>query len=265
MLGHILLKTLESYNSFEIFNISRKKRINNSTIICDALEFNKLEKVIKKISPDLIINCIGLLVDKSNNDPKNAILTNSYLPHFLASISDKYGFQMIHISTDCVFSGKDGNYDENSMKDAIDIYGISKGLGEVNSEKHLTIRTSIIGPELKEQSEGLFEWLMSKKGKLIDGYNMSMWSGVTTLVLSRAIVYCIKKNIRGLLHISRDKISKYDLLCLINEIFNLNIEINDVEGKKSDKSLLSIRNDFKFDVPSYSDMIREMYDYMNKK
>ena len=149
-------------------------------------------------------------------------------------------------------------------KNAKGVYGISKGLGEIISPNHLTIRTSIIGPEIKSNPEGLLEWVIENKGKTIDGYTKSIWSGVTTLVLSRAIIFCIQNNIKGLLHISSNKISKYDLITIVNDIYNLRININKVEGRVSDKSLISKRDDFLFPIPSYFEMISEMYEWMNQ-
>lgn len=264
MLGHILLRTIKNNELFQVYNIARNKTIHSDTIICDVTDFGKLENKIQEISPDYIINCIGILIKQSSLNIANAILINSYLPHFLDSVSKKYKFHLIHISTDCVFNGKKGAYNEESIKDARDTYGITKGLGEIISPKHLTIRTSIIGPEIKVIKEGLLEWVLNNKGKEIDGYTKSIWSGITTLVLSRAITYCIENDIRGLLHISNHKISKYDLICLVNDIYNLQINVNKVEGKKLDKSLVSVRKDFLFKVPSYPDMITEMYEYMNQ-
>ena len=264
MLGHVMLNTIKSYDFFSIYNISRKKKMDEHTVICNVLDFNDLEKNIQKISPDYIINCIGVLIKESNFDTKNAILLNSYLPNFLESISDKYKFELIHISTDCVFSGDQGGYHEESVKNAKDIYGISKGLGEIISPNHLTIRTSIIGPEIKSNPEGLLEWVIENKDKTIDGFTKSIWSGVTTLVLSRAIIFCIQNNIKGLLHISSNKISKYDLITIVNDIYKLRININKVEGRISDKSLISKRDDFLFPIPSYFEMISEMHEWMNQ-
>lgn len=264
MLGHILVDTIKSKKNFQLSNIARRKTIFNDTVICDVTDFNDLEENIKKLSPDFIINCVGVLINESEINPKNAILINAYLPHFLESISEKQNFQLIHISTDCVFNGSIGNYHEGSKKDAKDIYGISKGLGEIISPNHLTIRTSIIGPEIKNHTEGLFEWVLKNKSKKIDGYSESIWSGVTTLVLSKGIIYCIEHNIKGLLHIASNKISKFDLICIINEVYNLGVTIKKVKGKKSDKSLISNRKDFLFKIPSHFQMISEMSDFMNQ-
>jgi dTDP-4-dehydrorhamnose reductase len=264
MLGHILVTSIKSKKNFQLSNIARKKTIHNDTLICDVTDFKKLEENIKKISPDYIINCIGVLINESKTNPKNAILINAYLPHFLESISEKHNFQLIHISTDCVFYGSEGSYHEGSIKDAKDVYGISKGLGEIISPNHLTIRTSIIGPEIKNHPEGLFEWVLKNKSKKIDGYTESIWSGVTTLVLSRGIIYCVENNIKGLLHIASNKISKFDLICIINEVYKLGVTVKKVKGIESDKSLISNREDFLFNIPSHFEMISEMYDFMNQ-
>ena len=264
MLGHILVNIIKSKKKFQLSNIARRKTIFNDTLICDVRDFKKLEGNIKKISPDYIINCIGVLINESNNNPKNAILINAYLPHFLDSISEKYNFKLIHISTDCVFNGSEGSYHEESIKDAKDIYGISKGLGEIISPNHLTIRTSIIGPEIKDHPEGLFEWLLKNKSKKIDGYSESIWSGVTTLVLSRGIIYCIENDLKGLLHIASKQISKFDLICIINEVYNLGASVKKVKGKESDKSLITNRKDFLFKIPSHFEMISEMAGFMNQ-
>ena len=264
MIGHILVKIIKHNELFQVSNISRRKTIFDDTLICDVTDFKKLEENIKKISPEYIINCIGVLIKESNINPKNAILINAYLPHFLESISEKYNFQLIQISTDCVFSGCDGGYHEESTKDAKDIYGVSKGLGEIISKSHLTIRTSIIGPEIKNQPQGLFEWVLKNKNKKIDGFSESIWSGVTTIVLSKAIIYCIDNNIKGLLHVASNKISKFDLICVINDVFNLGVDVKKVSGKKSDKSLITNRDDFIFNVPSHFEMISQMSDFINQ-
>ena len=264
MLGHVLVKIIKHNKLFQVSNIARRKTIFNDTLICDVTDFKKLEEKIKKISPDYIVNSVGILINESKMNPKNAILINAYLPHFLESISKKYNFQLIQISTDCVFSGNTGSYQEDSIKDAKNIYGISKGLGEIISTSHLTIRTSIIGPEIKNQPIGLFEWVVKNKNKEIDGFSKSIWSGLTTVELSKAIIYCINNNIKGLLHIASQKISKFELICIINDIFNLGVNVKKVKGEKSDKSLITNREDFLFKVPSHFEMISEMSDFINQ-
>ncbi|WP_373398913.1 sugar nucleotide-binding protein [Algoriphagus halophilus] len=127
---------------------------------------------------------------------KNSIFINSYFPHWLVSEADKYGGQVIHISTDCVFSGKKGGYIEADFRDADDIYGRGKALGELIGGRHLTLRTSIIGPELKSNGEGLFHWFMNQKGET-NGYTKAIWGGVTTFELAKVIKDCVFKKERA--------------------------------------------------------------------
>ena len=154
MMGHILVQHLINTNLYQVFNISKKTKINSETIICNILSTEKLEDIISDILPDFIINSIGILVKESEVNIKNAILINSFFPHKLKEIANKFGSTVIHLSTDCVFNGVKGNYDENAIKSPIDIYGKTKDLGELLDNNHLTIRTSIIGPEIKDEGSG---------------------------------------------------------------------------------------------------------------
>ena len=257
MLGHMVLEKLYGKDIFEVFDITRKKdnRLNNFE--CDVTNLNSLFKIIKDINPDYIINCIGVLIKGSIQDPSNAILINALLPHKLAQFSKAINAKFIHISTDCVFDGSKGSYIETDNKTAQDTYGLSKSLGEINDDKNLTLRTSIIGPELKNNGEGLFSWFIKQKGE-VNGFTESIWGGVTTLVLADVIIKSINENYTGLLHVTNGKfISKYDLLNLIKGKFQLNsIQLKKVPGKKSDKSLKTNYN--YFDIPTYDEMIAEM-------
>ena len=263
MLGHIVLEKLDNKDIFEVFDITRKKddRLNNFG--CDVTNLNSLFKIIKDINPDYIINCIGVLIKGSIQDPSNAILINALLPHKLAQFSKVINAKLIHISTDCVFDGSKGSYIETDNKTAQDTYGLSKSLGEINDDKNLTLRTSIIGPELKENGEGLFSWFVKQTGE-ISGFSDSIWGGVTTFVLADVIIKSINKNYTGLIHITNGHpISKFDLLSLIKDRFQINsIQLKRVPGKKSDKSL-NTNYDY-FNVPSYEQMISDMHKYCLK-
>ena len=263
MMGHILVGYLTQNTSFQVYNVSRKDKINSETIVCDVLDLKKIESIIFDIDPDYIINAIGILVKESETNIINAILINSLFPHKLKNIADNINANLIHLSTDCVFDGLTGNYNENSLKTPIDINGKTKDLGEIINENHLTIRTSIIGPEIKDNGAGLFLWLLKMKNQEINGFQKSIWSGLTTLELSKALVYSIKNNIKGLIHIHNNPINKYDLLCLINTEFNLNIKINKIDGIISDKSLTSIRDDFSYKVCPYKVMIHDLRLYID--
>jgi len=209
----------------------------------------------------VIINCIGILIKGSNENIKNAIYVNGYFPHWLKGVCKEINCKLIHISTDCVFSGKNGGNDENSIKDAIDDYGKTKSLGEFDSFNHLCIRTSIIGPELKQNGEGLMHWLFNQQGT-INGFKNVFWSGVTTLELAKAIHFSIKNNISGLWNVTNgEAISKFDLLKTIIKTFSINkLKLEPNTDKISDKSLKSIRGiDYK--VPSYQIMLEGLADY----
>lgn len=261
MLGHVLYQKLSGSKKFEVFNIARKS-LNSETINIDISDTVEIEKVLYKISPNYIINCTGLLVSCSKDNPVNAIKVNSLFPQQLKEIADKLGSSIIQISTDCVFDGKTGEYSEKSDPSPLDVYGKTKLLGEIYDTKHTTIRTSIIGPELNNNSRGLFSWILKNKESNIDGYTKSIWSGITTIELSNSIIYCIENSIFGLIHISKQPISKYELISLIVREFGLNIEVKAVEGKISDKSLISLRKDFKYKLPSYKEMITDMKSFI---
>ncbi len=264
MLGHQVYFKLKNTEGFEVYDLSFKNKLNPETIICDITETDKLSEIIQDIKPDFIINCIGILIKGSNQNPKNAIFINSYFPHWLVAEAEKSNSKIIHISTDCVFSGKQGSYLESDYRDADDIYGRCKALGEIFSDNHLTLRTSIIGPEIKIEGEGLFHWFMHQKGN-VNGYTNAFWGGVTTLELSKVILESINQNLAGLIHITNgNKISKFEMLQEFNKFFNTDLEIHPFEGKSVDKSLKSERTDFNYKIPLYSEMIKDMKNNMQE-
>ena len=262
MLGHQVYFRFKKAPEYEVFDISFRNKLSENTIICDITDFKLLSSKIDEIVPDIIINCVGILIKESNQNPKNSILINAFFPHWLVSEADLINAKVIHISTDCVFSGSKGEYTELDFRDADDVYGRGKALGEIFSENHLTLRTSIIGPELKNNGEGLFHWFMNQSDE-INGYTKAFWGGVTTFELSKVLLEAIGQDIKGLSHISNGrKISKYELLLEFALAFKKNLKINPYEGKVVDKSLRSIRNDFKFIVPSYKKMVSEMKEFI---
>lgn len=265
MLGHMVLNYLKSLNKYNIVDASFPVRLNDNSRLLDVTNKTELKDFINSEKPDILINCIGILLQGSKDDPSNAIYLNSYLPHQLSNILHASGAKLIHISTDCVFTGDKGSYTETDLKDARDTYGLSKALGEVDNDHDLTMRTSIIGPELKVQGEGLFHWFMQQKG-IIEGYTKMLWGGVTTLELAKAIDAAIDQNITGLIHITNNQaIAKFEMLALFKDIWNIDyITIKEVEGKVANKSLISKRNDFDFKVPSYSKMFEDLYLWMKE-
>ena len=259
LIGHQVFNYLVKTEKYELYNITYRKKLNEETILCDVRNQDEFIAVVKSISPDIIINCIGILIEGANVDPENAIFINAYFPHRLMSLADKLNSKLIHISTDCVFSGeKEMPYLEKDFKDGKDIYAKSKGLGEIINENHLTLRTSVIGPELKTDGEELFHWFMSQSGK-INGFTNAIWSGVTTLVLAKVVEWAIENKITGLYHVTNNKsIDKYTLLSLIKKYTKKNISIIPVEDKKTNKSFIDTRNELDFIIPSYNQMVKDM-------
>lgn len=261
MLGHMVYYYLKSLGKYEIIDSSFSEKLHEGSILLDVRDDEKLNELIISEQPDVVINCIGILIKGSQTDPSNAIYLNAYLPHRLAKILRKTGGRLIHISTDCVFSGKKGDYAENDFRDADDIYGRSKTLGEVNNEIDTTLRTSIIGPELKEKGEGLFHWFMEQTND-VNGYKNSFWSGVTTLQLAKVIEHVIENKLCGLMHVTSGlKITKFELLQLFNTIWDKKLRIKPVEVKPVDKSLQQ-SDKLKMEIPDYSTMLEEQKHWM---
>lgn len=263
MAGHVICQYFASLDKYEMYNSALHPGIFSDSYILDAGKPEKVEALLDKIKPDIVINCIGLLTQESSDNIEDAIIINSYLPNFLSRAGHKLNFKLIHISTDCVFSGDDGAYDENAVRDGDTIYARTKILGEVINNRDITIRTSIVGPELKNNGTGLLHWFLNQTGE-INGFENVFWSGVTTLELAKVIDECIIQNISGLYNLAPEKkISKYDLLCLFKEIWNKkNITINKSSEYKSDKSLCNTRKDFDFKVKDYKNMLQELHAWM---
>ena len=160
MLGHVLYEVFQANDSnkkYDVIGINRSvDNTDSNSFTLDVLKLDELEQFIKNKIPKYIVNCIGSLVEASINKPSLAIQTNSLLPHFLNEISEKYNFKLIHISTDCVFDGSKGSYKESDKKTETNYYGLTKNLGEINNDSNLTIRSSIIGPEIKLKTNNTF-------------------------------------------------------------------------------------------------------------
>jgi dTDP-4-dehydrorhamnose reductase len=261
MAGHIMAEVLDKTGDYEVFAVARQEEKSIDGVL-DVTDFKALENYLQDIKPDYVINCVGALVSQSKNDVPTAILLNSYLPHFLSNLGNSLEYKLIHISTDCVFSGKDGQYTEESFRDGDDNYARSKALGEVINDKDLTIRTSIIGPELKTDGTGLLDWFF-KQSNTINGYTQAYWSGVTTLELAKATVAFLKQDITGLYQLCpRDKISKYTLLKLFAKVWNRKIEVTPFDNYTVDKSLVCTRSDFSYQAPEFETMLLETKEWM---
>ena len=242
MAGHVVYDYLSNRSEFEV--ITADELLGFKFDVQKHLDC--LEEKLKLNHVDYIVNCIGLLKKKCTEDPISAIRINSLFPHQLVKIANKSSAHVIHLSTDCY------------MDD--DVYGRSKRAGEINYSSHLTIRTSIIGPELKEDGEGLFEWFMRQEGE-INGYVNVIWDGITTLELAKFIYsYLItEKKLYGIKNLrSPQKISKYNLLMIIKNTYKKPIHINRFSDIKDDKTE---ENDFvEYLVPSYEQMIKELFE-----
>lgn len=257
MLGHQLYFYLKDNSNFELFDISKKNKIRNETELINVSD-HFFEKYIRELRPNYIVNCIGLLVRESNFDNENAIIVNSLTPHKIFRVASDIGATLIHLSTDCVFSGKKGSYKEDDFRDGEDFYALSKILGEINNPSHLTLRTSIIGPEIRKQGEGLFHWFMTQEG-IVQGYKNVIWSGVTTFELAKIIKWSIDNKLTGLHHVTNNSsINKYELLLLFQEYTQKQIKIIPYKNKVSDKSLLNTKNNLNYQIPSYEFMVKEM-------
>ena len=259
LIGHQVHNYLKGNGGYELHNIAYRNKLQENTTLIDARDENNLIKQIVSIRPQYIVNCIGILIGGSNKDPENAIFLNSYMPHRLTRLADKINAKLIHISTDCVFSGDKKNpYVETDEKDGRGIYAKTKGLGEVISDKHLTLRTSVVGPELKKDGEELFHWFMNQSGE-VSGYTKSVWSGVTTIELAKAVKWSIDHHITGLYHVTNNSsISKYDLLKLFQKYTKKDINIKSSSGKDIDKSFIDTRLSMDYEISSYDQMISDM-------
>ena len=232
-------------------------------IVGDAFEIETFKTMLLASNYDIVINCIGILNQVAEENKAMAVYLNSYLPHLITDTISQTPAKLIHMSTDCVFAGNTGPYFENSLRDGTTFYDRTKALGEVEDEKNLTFRNSIIGPDMNESGIGLFNWFM-KQEDTVSGYTGAIWTGVTTLTLAKAMEQAIKEDLTGIYNlVNNESISKYDLINLINKHFkNSQIIVKQDDRLQLDKSLRNTRKDFSFAVPSYEQMIMEMKEWI---
>lgn len=270
MLGHKLVQVLgeqfcvystlrRKFSDYENIDLFEKNKVFERV---DVYDFAEIERIIEKLEPDVVINAVGVIKQIPNaKDVINTLTVNSIFPQKLAAAAKKLNFKLIAISTDCVFDGKKGNYIEEDVSDAVDLYGKSKNLGEVFEENCLTLRTSIIGREI-ETSHSLIEWFISNKGGRVKGFKNAVYTGFPTVILSEIIADLIKNfpDLQGLYHLSSKPINKFDLLKLVNEAYDLGIEIEPDEEFVIDRSLDStkLRKKINFQPKTWEEMIRIM-------
>lgn len=260
MLGHVV-KTYFEEKGNEI--ICTTRRDSNSPLYFDITNsVSGIDKIVENVKPDVLINCIGILNKVAEEHKALAILINSYLPHYLDELSAKANFKFVHVSTDCVFDGKVGKYDESSIPNETNMYGRSKAMGEVINDRSVTLRTSIVGPDINENGVGLFKWFMSQEGE-VGGYDKVIWTGITTIWYAKCMEIAIEKNLVGLHHcVNNEEISKYDLISLFKKYFDKDIVINHNPDVESKKTLIRTEKSFDFGIPSYEDMVKEMREWV---
>jgi dTDP-4-dehydrorhamnose reductase len=269
MLGHKLYQVLarkfrvsgtirDSYESIGRYSFFIKPDIIPNI---DAQKIHTVEEAVRKIKPDVVINCIGII--KSSGEVQDRLISvwvNALFPHQLYQICKSNRARLIHISTDCVFSGKKGNYREDDPSDAEDIYGKTKYLGELIGDGVLTIRTSLIGRELST-TNNLVEWFLTNQGSEVNGFINAIFSGFPTICFAQIMDRIISKeqNLSGIYHVSSEPISKYKLLTLIRDRMGLDIKIKEYPDFHCDRSLDSLLYQSKtgFKPLSWKEMIDE--------
>jgi dTDP-4-dehydrorhamnose reductase len=230
----------------------------------DVENLDQLARLLSQTSPDVIINCVGLVKQLADaNDPLAALPINSLLPHRLARLASLTGARVVHISTDCVFSGQRGGYTEDDVPDALDLYGRSKLLGEVDYPNAVTLRTSIIGHELAS-SHGLVDWFLAQDGS-VRGFTKAVFSGLPTVELARVIRDFVlpRPDMRGLFHVSSEPIDKHQLLQLVASQYGKRIRIEPDSRLVIDRSLDSTR--FRaltgYEPPDWPELVRRMHNF----
>lgn len=264
MAGHTISLYLKE-RGHEVLGFDLAKSQYVDSITGNAFDTEYLRAVIKKGKFDTIINCIGVLNQFAEQNKALAAFLNSYFPHFLVETTKSMDTQVIHMSTDCVFSGKRGSYSEDDIPDGETFYDRSKALGEINDGKNITLRNSIVGPDINPNGIGLLNWFMYQKGE-INGYTRTMWTGQTTLQLAKTMEAAAKEKAHGLFNTVPDhSISKYELCSLFNKYLrNNSIMIHPVQGIDADKSLKRTRFEFGYLIPDYEIMVAELAEWIRK-
>jgi dTDP-4-dehydrorhamnose reductase len=252
MLGHALLRELSTAEELDVYGTVRRAGVRGEDFPAplldhvrtgvDATDLDAVGRVLADLRPGVVVNCVGVVKqDPGITNVANTISVNALLPHQLAGACAAVGARLIHISTDCVFSGATGNYTEEDRPDADDLYGRAKLLGEVTAPPALTLRTSIIGHELGS-SRSLVDWFLANSG-VVRGFTRAIYSGVTTIELARMLrsVILPRDDLTGLLHVAAAPISKHDLLALIATAYGWEGELVPDDGFVCDRSLSAAR------------------------
>jgi dTDP-4-dehydrorhamnose reductase len=276
MAGHMLAAYLKRNTVHEIIATVRPRSSSIESHTSEALEglqvleldVRSLEatgQLIEKTSPDVILNAVGILNQQAEIHPLDAYRVNGLLPHWLRHKADLMGARLIHISSDCVFSGMRGGYREEDAPDGVSVYARSKAFGELRNTRHLTIRTSIIGPDNKPDGIGLMQWFLVQQGE-VRGYRRVLWNGVTTLELAKSVEWLLgRPGLAGLVHLTApEKVSKHDLLYLMGSTFDKSdvTILPDLEPV-IDRTLVRTREDFDYRTMNYAEMLGELRKWMD--
>lgn len=269
MLGTAMLRAFADSTDYEVIGAVRTANSQLAAMVpgaeiiagLDAESADSLATIFAATQPEVVINCVGLIKQLSGgNVVLTAVPINSLLPHRLLQLAEIAGARLVHISTDCVFSGAKGDYLESDQPDATDVYGLSKYLGEVGGAHAITLRTSIIGHELAS-SNGLVEWFLSQKGG-IRGFTKAIFSGLPTVELARVVRDYVLPDpaLTGLYHVSAEPIAKYDLLCFVGTAYGHDIPIEPDTSLVIDRSLNSerFRNATGYMPPSWPELVEAM-------
>jgi dTDP-4-dehydrorhamnose reductase len=263
MAGHVIATHLKE-SGFQVDTISARHPLNKETTLIDVTNQNLLNTYLTDNHYGVIVNAIGILVQQSEEHKDLSTYLNSYLPHYLERRYKYTDTKIIHLSTDCVFSGKNAPYHENSVYDGELFYDRTKALGEIINNKDLTFRMSIIGPDMQASGTGLFNWFYAQTGEIL-GFTKAIWNGVTTIELAKAIEAAINQELIGLYHlVPKDNISKKNLIEVFKAVFDReDIKIKLDDRLSQDKTLINNRKDFDHYVPDYKQMINEMKQWID--
>ncbi|CAM4332354.1 dTDP-4-dehydrorhamnose reductase family protein [Paenibacillus tarimensis] len=267
MAGHMLVRYFRRVTGVEVLFTVRDPKGEAGEIFLEAADMGNVLHVVRDTRPQVIINAAGVLNEYAEKKPIDAYLVNGLLPHWLRYAANEAGARLIHISSDCVFSGHGGGYTEEQRPDGVSVYAVTKAMGEVWDPQHLTIRTSIIGPEIRANGIGLLQWFLRQQGT-IKGYERVMWNGVTTLELAKAVHYAITEpEAGGLVHLTApEPVSKLELLQLFQRVWKRNdISIEPDDAIRLDRTLKSTRHDWNYSVPDYRTMLEELAAWMQEK
>lgn len=256
MLGHVVMESFRQ-NGDDVLGVALEK--NGDDIYAIDVTSPALDRFLYINRFDVVVNCIGILNQYAEANPDLAAYLNGYLPHKLEKFYRDTATKIIQPSTDCVFAGNNAPYREDAPPDGQTYYDRSKALGELVNDKDVTLRMSIVGPDVNEGGIGLFNWFMKQTGD-VRGFRNAMWTGITTIQLAKGMIAAAGQNLTGLYHYVPDaNISKYDMLVLFKEIFGRDdINVIPVEEPHIDKSLQNTRTDFNHKIPGYREMFTEM-------